>query len=86
MDAAFCVEALKEALAEYGTPKLCNTPSRDRSFGNALPAADQGTQYTSTGFSDVLHAAWVKASMDGRVRWVGNVRTAHSDRWRPGPH
>jgi len=29
MDADFCVEALKEALAKHGTPEIFNTPSRD---------------------------------------------------------
>ena len=28
MDADFCVEALKEALAKHGRPKIFNTPSR----------------------------------------------------------
>ena len=34
MDAAFCVEALTEALANYGTPEIFNT--------------DQGSQFTSS--------------------------------------
>jgi len=29
MDANFCVEALKEALAKYGNPEIFNAPSRD---------------------------------------------------------
>ena len=29
MDADFCVEALKEALAKHGKPEIFNTPSRD---------------------------------------------------------
>ena len=40
MDASFCVEALKEALARYGTPEIFNS--------------DQGAQFTSTEFTDVL--------------------------------
>lgn len=58
MDAGFCVEALKEALAGYGTPEIFNT--------------DQGSQFTSTDFTDVLRAAKVKISMDGRGRWIDN--------------
>ena len=58
MDAAFCVEALKEALAGYGTPEIFNT--------------DQGSQFTSTDFTDVLRDAKVKISMDGRGRWIDN--------------
>jgi putative transposase len=28
MEADFCIEALKEALAKYGPPEIFNTPSR----------------------------------------------------------
>ncbi len=58
MDAGFCVEALKDALARYGTPEIFNT--------------DQGSQFTSTDFTDVLRDAKVKISMDGRGRWIDN--------------
>lgn len=58
MDAGFCVEALKEALARYGTPEIFNT--------------DQGSQFTSTDFTDMLRDAKVKISMDGRGRWIDN--------------
>lgn len=58
MDAGFCVEALKEALAGYGAPEIFNT--------------DQGSQFTSTDFTDVLRDAKVKISMDGRGRWIDN--------------
>ncbi|OSP48976.1 DDE-type integrase/transposase/recombinase, partial [Pseudoruegeria sp. SK021] len=40
MDAGFCVEALKEALLRYGPPEIFNT--------------DQGSQFTSTDFTEVL--------------------------------
>ena len=59
MDAAFCVAALKEALAKYGKPEVFNT--------------DQGSQFTSTVFTQTLKDANVKISMDGRGRWVDNV-------------
>ena len=58
MDAGFCVEALNEALAEYGPPEIFNS--------------DQGSQFTSTDFTDILLAAKVKISMDGRGRWIDN--------------
>jgi putative transposase len=58
MDAGFCVEALKEALAKNGTPEIFNS--------------DQGSQFTSADFTDVLHGAKVKISMDGRGRWIDN--------------
>ncbi|WP_420029479.1 IS3 family transposase [Rhodovulum visakhapatnamense] len=58
MDAGFCVEALKEALAKYGTPEIFNS--------------DQGSQFTSIDVTGVLHDAKVKISMDGRGRWIDN--------------
>jgi putative transposase len=59
MDAEFCVAAVQEALARYGKPEIFNT--------------DQGSQFTSHEFTDVLIAAGVKISMDGKGRWVDNV-------------
>ncbi len=59
MDAAFCVEALREALARFGRPEIFNT--------------DQGSQFTSSDFTDVLREAEVRISMDGRGRWMDNV-------------
>ncbi len=59
MDPAFCVEALGEALAYYGTPEIFNS--------------DQGSQFTSTDFTDVLKGAGVRIWMDGKGRWMDNV-------------
>jgi putative transposase len=59
MDADFCVEALQEALRRYGTPDIFNT--------------DQGSQFTSTAFTGVLHEAGVQISMDGRGRYLDNI-------------
>lgn len=59
MDAEFCIEALEEALENYGKPEIFNT--------------DQGSQFTSPGFTDVLKRADVKISMDGKGRWMDNV-------------
>lgn len=58
MDAGVCVEALKDALDRYGSPEIFNT--------------DQGSQFTSTDFTDVLRDAKIKISMDGRGRWIDN--------------
>jgi len=58
MESEFCVEALKDALAKYGPPKIFNT--------------DQGSQFTSDNFTQVLKDAEVKISMDGRGRWIDN--------------
>jgi len=59
MDTDFCIEALEEALAIYGSPEIFNT--------------DQGAQFTSDAFIGVLKAAGIKISMDGKGRWVDNV-------------
>jgi putative transposase len=59
MDTAFCVEALEEALARHGRPEIFNT--------------DQGSQFTSVAFTDVLKAAGVAISMDGKGAWRDNV-------------
>lgn len=58
-DSNFCVEALEEALALYGSPEIFNT--------------DQGSQFTSLEFTQVLKEAGVQISMDGRGRWMDNV-------------
>jgi len=58
LDAEFCIEALKDALAKYGAPEIFNT--------------DQGSQFTSYEFTQVLKDADVKISMDGRGRWIDN--------------
>jgi putative transposase len=55
----FCVAALEEALGRYGAPEIFNT--------------DQGSQFTSQAFTEVLEQAKVRISMDGRGRWVDNV-------------
>ena len=59
LDSDFCVEALEEALRGYGAPEIFNT--------------DQGAQFTSSAFTDVLKDAEVAISMDGKGRWVDNV-------------
>jgi len=59
LDSDFCVEALEEALQRYGTPEIFNT--------------DQGAQFTSEAFTDVLKDADVAISMDGKGRWIDNV-------------
>ena len=58
MDAAFCVEALNEALAKYGPPEIFNT--------------DQGSQFTSCDWIDVLTDAKIKISRDGKGCWIDN--------------
>ena len=59
LDASFCIEALEEALERYDAPQIFNT--------------DQGSQFTSEGFTSVLAGHGVQISMDGRGRWLDNV-------------
>ena len=59
MEADFCVEALEEALARYDRPQIFNT--------------DQGSQFTSETFTDVLIANDIAISMDGKGAWRDNV-------------
>jgi putative transposase len=59
MDAAFCIEALEEALTLYGKPEIFNS--------------DQGSQFTSHDFTKVLLDQKIKISMDGKGAWRDNV-------------
>jgi putative transposase len=59
LDAGFCIEALEEALDRFGAPEIFNT--------------DQGSQFTSEGFTSLLLEHGVAVSMDGRGRWMDNV-------------
>ncbi|WP_156477579.1 IS3 family transposase [Falsihalocynthiibacter arcticus] len=58
MEADFCVEALNEAIAKYGKPKIMNS--------------DQGSQFTGFEWTQALKDADVEISMDGKGRWVDN--------------
>ena len=51
--------AIEEAIKHYGVPEIFNT--------------DQGAQFTSEAFTDILKSADIKISMDGKGRWVDNV-------------
>ncbi len=59
MEAAFCVEALEDALARYGKPDIFNT--------------DQGSQFTGAAFTGVLAKNGIAISMDGKGAWRDNV-------------
>jgi putative transposase len=59
LEAAFCVEALEEALARHGRPEIFNT--------------DQGAQFTSHDFTGMLLKAGIAISMDGKGSWRDNV-------------
>ena len=59
MESAFCVECLESALQMYGQPEIFNT--------------DQGSQFTSAAFTDVLIREGIQISMDGRGRALDNI-------------
>ena len=59
LDVDFCIEALEEAIALYGEPAIFNT--------------DQGSQFTSDGFTKVLKDHFVEISMDGKGRALDNI-------------
>lgn len=55
----FCVAALEEALDRFGCPEIFNT--------------DQGSQFTSAEFLNVLRRRQIQISMDGKGCWRDNV-------------
>lgn len=59
LDSDFCVSALEDAIERYGCPEIFNT--------------DQGCQFTSTVFTDVLKTNGIRISMDGRGRFLDNI-------------
>jgi len=59
MDAVFCVDCLEESLRRHGKPDVFNS--------------DQGSQFTSEVFTDVLKREDITISMDGRGRAFDNI-------------
>ncbi len=59
LESNFCVLALKRALEHYGDPEIFNT--------------DQGSQFSSKEFTEVLLDKEISISMDGRGRALDNV-------------
>ena len=55
----FCVEALEDAIARYGSPEIMNT--------------DQGSQFTSSEFIGTLEANEIAIGMGGNGCWRDNV-------------
>src|SRR5471032_582415 len=55
LDSAFCIAAVEEALARHGRPEIFNS--------------DQGAQFTSTAFTDLLLDHGIRISMGGKGCW-----------------
>ena len=60
MDAAQCANLLRKTIEEYGCPAIFNT--------------DQGSQFTSNVFLQVLADNYIQVSMDGTGRALDNIR------------
>jgi putative transposase len=59
LDTAFCLEAVEEAFLKFGQPEYFNT--------------DQGSQFTSFAFTEMLSKRGIRISMDGKGCWRDNV-------------
>ena len=59
MEPRFCLEALNDAIDQFGLPEIVNT--------------DQGSQFTSHAFTQRLNELDVRISMDGKGAWRDNV-------------
>jgi len=60
MDAFHCVETLQMAVERHGRPEIFNS--------------DQGSQFTSSEFTDELLRHSIRISMDGRGRCLDNAK------------
>ena len=59
LDTDFCVSALEDAINRFGVSEIFNT--------------DQGAQFTSNAFTDLLKQHDIKISMDGKGRVQDNI-------------
>ena len=59
LDSRFCIEAVQEALSNFGAPAIFNT--------------DQGSQFTDESFAKPLLSLGIKVSMDGKGRFMDNI-------------
>ena len=59
LDAVFCVETVRESMRRHGVPEIVNM--------------DQGSQFTSDDYLQVLEDAGVRISMDGKGRVFDNI-------------
>ena len=64
LEADVCVNALEEALALFGGPGIFNS--------------DQGCQFTSQAFTGVLEAHGIRISIDGKGRFMDNLRSPYA--------
>ncbi len=59
LDTAPVLAAVRDAIRQYGKPEIINS--------------DQGSQFSSDGYTNYLKTEGIRQSMDGKARWVDNV-------------
>ncbi len=59
LDRQFCIDVVNDAFNKHGKPEIFNT--------------DQGSQYTSSEFVELIKSKGAKVSMDGKGRALDNV-------------
>jgi putative transposase len=59
LDTAPVISAVERAIEKHGTPGIINS--------------DQGSQFTSAAYTNLLRMHGIRQSMDGKARWVDNV-------------
>jgi putative transposase len=59
LETSFCIEALNEAIEKYGLPRIMNS--------------DQGVQYTSHEYINLLQNKQIQISMSGKGRCWDNI-------------
>lgn len=64
LDTVHVIRAVEEATAKYGIPGIINS--------------DQGAQFTSIEYKELLKSLQIRQSMDGKSRWADNVMI---ERW-----
>ena len=67
LDTAPVLDTVKEAVGRYGVPAIVNS--------------DQGCQFTSGEYKNLLRQYGIRQSMDGKSRWTDNVMI---ERWFRG--
>lgn len=64
LEATPVIECVREAVGRYGEPCIINS--------------DQGSTFVASGYIELLASHGIRQSMDGRGRWIDNVRI---ERW-----
>jgi len=59
LEASWCIEVLKSAMSRFGVPEIVNS--------------DQGCQYTSRQWTELLEGLGIRISMDGKGRATDNT-------------